>query len=218
MRNYKRVYCCGSQGVGTTTWAALIQRHWGYYLIPDAVRKIANEEPRSLDQIRNDPEAKSRFQIRVFQKQVALEHGLSEFVSDQAFDNIAYALQFTPIGEELLHSPYVRNYVGTLDSDDVIIFYFEPHPDMMVDDGFRARSDLKFENVVRTDGVIFALINFFRLMKRTEIVSTDVPMKRLKKITDKLGIPKHPIRFDILWEEALDYLPDRNLFENMKEF
>jgi hypothetical protein len=72
------------------------------------------------------------------------------FVSDRAFDNLAYAAEHTTIAHELLNQPLFREYIEWVSAGTV--FFLRPHASLLKDDGVRA--GVTWDSVLRIDGMI----------------------------------------------------------------
>jgi hypothetical protein len=114
----------------------------------------------SLDALRTDMDLVAEYQQRVFARQVAIER-LHEgrFVSDRAFDNLAYAAEHTTVVAEMMGDAKFGEYMRWVSEGTV--FFLRPHPDLLKEDGVRA--GVSWESVLRIDGMIKLLLEMHRV-------------------------------------------------------
>ena len=107
-----RIYFVGSHSTGKTTMARYISRKYGLPMISEMARAVLAELETSLDALRTDPDLVAEYQRRVFDRQVEVEHSQpGGFVSDRAFDNLAYAAEHTIISADMMDSAQFRSYM-----------------------------------------------------------------------------------------------------------
>src|SRR6478672_5721139 len=107
-----RVYFVGSHATGNTTMTRYVSRRYGLPMITEVARAVLAELETSLDALRTDVDLVAEYQRRVFERQVQVEKMQgSGFVSDRAFDNLAYAAEHTLIFADLINSPTYREYM-----------------------------------------------------------------------------------------------------------
>src|SRR5215212_99352 len=96
IRSAMRIYFVGSHATGKTTLCRYVSRRYGLPMISEVARAVLAELETSLDALRTDMELVAEYQERVFERQVAVErHHQGRFVSDRAFDNLAYVAEHT---------------------------------------------------------------------------------------------------------------------------
>src|SRR6476660_6425892 len=96
-----RIYFIGAHATGKTTMSRYVSRKWGLPMITEVARSVLSELESSLDSLRTDMDLVAEYQRRVFERQVSVERlqaaNSGGFVSDRAFDNLAYAAEHTTI-------------------------------------------------------------------------------------------------------------------------
>src|SRR5438105_10043681 len=98
-----RIYFVGSHATGKTTLCRYVSRKYGLPMITEVARAVLAEMEASLDSLRTDMDLVAEYQRQVFERQVAVEKlQPGGFVSDRAFDNLAYAAEHTTIVADLL--------------------------------------------------------------------------------------------------------------------
>jgi len=155
-----RIYFVGSHATGKTTLCRYVSRRFGLPMITEVARAVLAEMESSLDALRTDMELVAEYQDRVFGRQVAIEkmhHGA--FVSDRAFDNLAYAAEHTTVVADLMGDERFKEYIRWVSGGTV--FFLRPHADLLKEDGVRA--GVSWESVLRIDGMIKLLLEQFRI-------------------------------------------------------
>lgn len=107
-----RIYLVGSHATGKTTLARYISRRYGVPMISEVARAVLAEMETGFDALRTDMELVGEYQERVFARQVAVEK-LHEgrFVSDRAFDNLAYVAEHTTNAAAMMNDERFRDYM-----------------------------------------------------------------------------------------------------------
>lgn len=159
-----RVYLVGSHSVGKSTLAEWIARHYGLPMVHEVAREVESRQRGGLDALRVDVAAVSAYQRQVFAEQLAREaaHGDGGFVSDRAFDNLAYYADHGDGVAELAESKACRDYVRSV-RERGTVFFVRPHPDLAKADGTRARRDVDMAQVWRLDGMVKLLLELWRV-------------------------------------------------------
>ena len=148
-----KVYCVGSHSTGKTTLARAIASAYKLPLITEVARGVLAAMEVRLDSLRVDMPLVIEYQQRVFRAQVAAEAAHPDgFVSDRAFDNLAYAAEHADIRV----IPGIAEYMRSITQTGAHVFFVRPHKEMITDDG--VRSGLDWEAVVRIDGMIKLLL------------------------------------------------------------
>jgi hypothetical protein len=102
----------------------------------------------------------AEYQRRVFERQVEIErHHDGSFVSDRAFDNLAYAAEHTAVVADLLEDQRFLDYMRWVSQGTV--FFLRPHPSLLREDGVRA--GVSWDSVMRIDGMIKLLLEQYRI-------------------------------------------------------
>jgi hypothetical protein len=155
-----RIYFVGSHATGKTTLCRYVSRRYAVPMITEVARTVLAEMEASLDALRTDVDLVADYQRRVFERQIAVEklHG-GRFVSDRAFDNLAYAAEHTMIVADLLGDQTFTDYMRYVSKG--LVFFLRPHPSLLKEDGVRAGVD--WDSVVRIDGMIKLLLEQFRV-------------------------------------------------------
>ena len=155
-----RIYFVGSHATGKTTLCRFVSRRYGLPMISEVARAVLAEMESSLDALRTDIDLVADYQERVFARQVAVEH-LHEgrFVSDRAFDNLAYAAEHTTQVATMMGDQRFADYMKWVSGGTV--FFLRPHQSLLRDDGVRA--GVTWESVLRIDGMIKLLLEQHRV-------------------------------------------------------
>src|SRR5262249_43834347 len=102
----------------------------------------------------------AEYQRRVFERQVTAEKQQpGGFVSDRAFDNLAYAAEHTTILADLLGEPSFAEYMQWVSRG--LVFFLRPHPSLLKDDCVRA--GVSWDSVLRIDGMVKLLLEQHRV-------------------------------------------------------
>lgn len=155
-----RVYVCGAHSTGKTTLARHISDRTGLPLLNEVARQVMAEREMTFEQVRADLRAVNEYQRAVFVRQVEIEHNAEGgFVSDRAFDNLAYAARHSEVLCELLDDPKMSSYFDRVRNS--LVFFVRPHPSLLAEDGMREASN--WDEVMRIDGVIDFLLAWQRI-------------------------------------------------------
>lgn len=147
-----RIYFVGSHATGKTTLCRYVSRHYGLPMISEVARAVLAEMETGLDALRTDMDLVAEYQERVFARQVAVEklHD-GRFVSDRAFDNLAYVAEHTTNAAAMMNDERFRDYMKWV-RDGGIVFFLRPHQSLLKDDGIRA--GVSWDSVLRIDGMV----------------------------------------------------------------
>lgn len=155
-----RIYFVGSHATGKTTLCRFVSRRYGVPMITEVARAVLAEMETGLDALRTDPDLVAEYQRRVFERQVATEHSHDgAFVSDRAFDNLAYAAEHTTVLADMLEDPRFAEYMRHVSEGTV--FFLRPHASLLKEDGVRA--GVSWESVLRIDGMVKLLLEQYRI-------------------------------------------------------
>lgn len=164
-----KVWVCGAQCTGKSKLVAHIAKTYQLPVLDEVARiEIAKMGATSFDALRTDLDAVTRFQRNVFTQQLQMGVGLDRFVSDRAFDNLAYCAESARFGTvaDLWDSPECRWYVESIaqavNSGDGVVFFVRPGV-AAEQDGTRARGDLDGGGIDRIDGMIKLLLGLGRV-------------------------------------------------------
>jgi predicted ATPase len=156
-----RIYFVGSHATGKTTLCRYVSRRFGLPMITEVARGVLAEMEASLDSLRADLDLVAAYQRRVFEKQIATERAhTGGFVSDRAFDNLAYAAEHTTILADLLGDPAFQEYMEWVSRG--MVFFLRPHPSLLKEDGVRA--GVSWDSVLRIDGMVKLLLEQHRIV------------------------------------------------------
>ncbi len=146
-----RIYFVGSHATGKTTLCRYISRRYGLPMISEVARAVLAEMETSLDALRTDMDLVGDYQERVFARQVAVERQHEgRFVSDRAFDNLAYVAEHTTNAAAMMTDQRFREYMKWV--SDGLVFFVRPHPSLVKADGVRA--GVTWDSVLRIDGMV----------------------------------------------------------------
>src|SRR5215470_3650171 len=107
-----RIYFVGSHATGKTTLCRYVSKRYGVPMISEVARGVLAELETTFDALRTDIDQVGVYQRRVFERQMAAERGHGGgFVSDRAFDNLAYAAEHTTILADLLSEQGFADYM-----------------------------------------------------------------------------------------------------------
>ena len=155
-----RIYFVGSHATGKTTLCRYVSRRYGLPMITEVARGVLAEMETSFDALRADIDGVAGYQRRVFERQIAAERAhAGGFVSDRAFDNLAYAAEHTTIVADLLGDGSFSDYMEWVARG--IVFFLRPHPSLLKEDGVRA--GVSWDSVVRIDGMVKLLLEQHRI-------------------------------------------------------
>lgn len=155
-----RIYFVGAHATGKTTMTRFVSRKWGLPMITEVARAVLAELEASLDALRTDPDLVAEYQRRVFERQVHVERAQQGgFVSDRAFDNLAYAAEHTTILADLYHHDTFRDYMKWV--GEGVVFFVRPQRDLLREDGVRA--SVTWDSVLRIDGMIKLMLEQHRI-------------------------------------------------------
>ena len=155
-----RIYFVGAHATGKTTMTRYVSRRYGLPMITEVARAVLAELETNLDQLRTDMDLVAEYQKRVFERQVQVEKMQGTgFVSDRAFDNLAYAAEHTLVFADLMSGEELKKYAEWVAQG--IVFFVRPHKDLLRDDG--VRSGVTWESVLRIDGMIKLMLEQNRI-------------------------------------------------------
>ncbi len=137
-----------------------VSRRYGLPMITEVARAVLAELETNLDALRTDMDLVAEYQRRVFERQVHVERTQgTNFVSDRAFDNLAYAAEHTLILSDMLSGDCFRDYMEWVSQG--VVFYLRPHRDLLKEDGVRA--GVTWDSVLRIDGMIKLMLEQSRV-------------------------------------------------------
>jgi hypothetical protein len=174
-----RIYFVGSHATGKTTMARYVSDRYHLPLISEVARSILAEMEVTLEQIRSNLDTVNRYQFEVFRRQIHEEcRAEGGFVSDRAFCNLAYAAEHSTIMPDVFRDPTLERYMRWV--GEGLVFFVRPHPDLVQGDGVRA--GLRWEDVVRVDGMVKLLLEMYGIPYIT--VSTLSMQERVRLVDE----------------------------------
>lgn len=151
-----RIYIVGSHSTGKTSLARWIAKAYGLPLVTEVARAVLAERELPLEVLRTDIERTADFQAEVFRRQaISEEQAGSRYVSDRAFDNLAYAASHT-ISVKKIAAGLAKGYIDKLRDHGSVIFFMRPQRELVSQDGVRERVD--WDELVRIDGMVKLLL------------------------------------------------------------
>ena len=158
-----RIYFVGSHATGKTTMTRWVSRRYGLPMITEVARGVLAELETDFIHLRTDMDQVADYQRKVFERQMATER-LQErgFVSDRAFDNLAYAAEHTTaLADIMFHDggEELRRYMEWVSGG--LVFFMCPQRGLLREDGVRAGVD--WESVLRIDGMIKLMLEQYRI-------------------------------------------------------
>jgi nicotinamide riboside kinase len=181
-----RIYFVGSHATGKTTLCRYVSRRFGLPMISEVARAVLAEMETGLDALRTDMDLVAEYQERVFARQVAVEqlHD-GKFVSDRAFDNLAYVAEHTTNAAAMMSDPRFHQYMKWV--ADGIVFFLRPHQSLLKDDGVRA--GVSWDSVLRIDGMVKLMLEQHRVSYLPiESVSMQERVRAVEFVLARCGI------------------------------
>jgi nicotinamide riboside kinase len=155
-----RIYFVGSHATGKTTLCRYVSRRYGLPMISEVARAVLAEMETGLDALRTDMDLVAEYQERVFARQVAVEKlHAGKFVSDRAFDNLAYVAEHTTNAAAMMNDARFHDYMKWV--SEGIVFFLRPHQSLLKDDGVRA--GVSWDSVLRIDGMVKLMLEQHRI-------------------------------------------------------
>lgn len=158
-----RIEVVGSHAVGKSALVKHIAAVYGLPVLDEIARIEIAKMGGGFDKLRTDLDAVTRFQKNVFASQLQVGQGVARYVSDRAFDNIAYAAENAACGTAaaMWRSPacrrYVRGIADTVRRCEGAVFFVRPGVPL-AHDGVRAEGDLNAAGVLLIDGMVKLLL------------------------------------------------------------
>lgn len=177
-----RITFVGAQSVGKSTLARYFAKHYQLPLIHEIARQVLSELETNFASLHADLEQTTQYQKEIFDRQIKAQ--LSQpagYVSDRAFDNLAYAAESADDYASILDNPDFPKYLEHL--KDVLVFFVRPHPSLLKDDG--VRHSINWDGVVRIDGMIKLLLRTYRV--RYFEIDTPILRDRVELVRNVVG-------------------------------
>lgn len=155
-----RIYFVGSHATGKTTLCRYVSRRYGLPMISEVARAVLAEMETGFDALRTDMDLVAEYQERVFMRQVAVEKlHENQFVSDRAFDNLAYVAEHTTNAATMMTDQRFHDYMKWV--REGIVFFVRPHQSLLKEDGVRA--GVSWESVLRIDGMVKLMLELHQI-------------------------------------------------------
>lgn len=181
-----RIYFVGSHATGKTTLCRYVSRRYGLPMISEVARAVLAEMETGLDALRTDMDLVAEYQERVFARQVAVERmHEGRFVSDRAFDNLAYAAEHTTNAAAMMNDARFRDYMRWV--SDGVVFFLRPHPSLLKDDG--VRTGVSWDSVLRIDGMVKLMLELHGIAYLpVESVSMQERVRAVEFVLGRCGV------------------------------
>jgi nicotinamide riboside kinase len=187
-----RIYFVGSHATGKTTLCRYVSRRYGLPMISEVARAVLAEMETGLDALRTDMDLVEEYQERVFARQVAVEklHD-GTFVSDRAFDNLAYVAEHTTNAAAMMNDARFLDYMKWV--REGIVFFVRPHQSLLKEDGVRA--GVSWDSVLRIDGMVKLMLEQHGISYLPlESVSMQERVRAVEFVLDRCGIAPQPAK------------------------
>lgn len=145
-----RIYLVGAHSTGKTTLARHLSKATGLPLLNEVIRQVMAEKEVTFDVMRSSLDIVNACQLEVFERQMAAEKHIKNFISDRAFDNLAYASRQATVLQQLLKDPRLEAYVKKMQKS--IVFFVRPHKVMMKN--AVGREPVDWDEIQKIDGII----------------------------------------------------------------
>jgi nicotinamide riboside kinase len=181
-----RIYFVGSHATGKTTLCRYVSRRYGLPMISEVARAVLAEMETGLDALRTDMDLVAEYQERVFARQVAVEKlHEGKFVSDRAFDNLAYVAEHTTNAASMMNDQRFLDYMKWV--REGIVFFLRPHQSLLKDDGVRA--GVSWDSVLRIDGMVKLMLEQHRISYLPiESVSMQERVRAVEFVLSRCGL------------------------------
>ena len=181
-----RIYFVGSHATGKTTLCRYVSRRYGLPMISEVARAVLAEMETGLDALRTDMDLVAEYQERVFARQVAVERQHADrFVSDRAFDNLAYVAEHTLNASAMMTDQRFRDYMAWV--REGVVFFLRPHQSLLRDDGVRA--GVSWDSVLRIDGMVKLMLEQHQISYLPlESVSMQERVRAIEFVLSRCGL------------------------------
>ena len=107
------------------------------------------------------------------------------FVSDRAFDNLAYVAEHTTNAAAMMNDQRFLDYMKWV--REGIVFFLRPHQSLLKEDGVRA--GVSWDSVLRIDGMVKLMLEQHRISYLPlECVSMQERVRAVEFVLDKCGL------------------------------
>jgi len=182
-----RIYFVGSHATGKTTLCRYVSGRYGLPMISEVARAVLAEMETDLAELRTDMELVAEYQERVFARQVAVERASDgRFVSDRAFDNLAYVAEHTTNAAAMMNDARFRDYMSWVSQG--VVFFLRPHQSLLKEDGVRA--GVSWDSVLRIDGMVKLMLEQHGIgYLPIESVSMQERVRAVEFVLRRCGLP-----------------------------
>lgn len=149
-----RIYFIGAHSTGKTTLARYVSKTYDLPMINEVARAVLAENETTLEVLRTDMDRVNEYQLAVWLRQIEAEKGQNDYVSDRAFDVLAYTAEHSTGLSDLLGTDLLSNYMARVQEGRV--FFLRPCRELLANDG--TRETVSWESVVRIDAMIKLLL------------------------------------------------------------
>jgi len=159
-------------------------------MISEVARAILAEMEASLDALRTDMDLVAEYQERVFARQVQVERMHDgKFVSDRAFDNLAYVAEHTTNAAAMMNDQRFHDYMKWVSQG--IVFFLRPHQSLLKEDGTRA--GVSWDSVLRIDGMVKLMLEQHSISYLPiESVSMQERVRAVEFVLSRCGLTTQP--------------------------
>jgi hypothetical protein len=179
-----KVFFIGSHSTGKTTMSRYVHAKYGLPLLPEVARLVLAERELSMKSLRMDLDVVDAFQQEIFSRQMEMERGLKEFVSDRCFDNLAYAAQHSTILQKIMATPGLEDYIKSMRDPESFVFFVRPSRDTLHEDG--VREEIVWEEVLRIDAMVKFMLEMWNI--RYFQISTPGMQERARLVDSVLSV------------------------------
>jgi len=179
-----KVYFVGAHSTGKTTLARYVSSKYDMPMLNEVARVVMNEMELSIDQLRSNIDLINKYQSEVFKRQVQQEIGLTNFVSDRSFDNIAYSIMHSTITQSIIRSDDFKDYIHTINNSDSIIFFVRPSKATMKNDG--VRENVVWDDILMIDASVKTLMEIYGVQYIQ--INTPILQERIKLVENIIKI------------------------------
>ena len=170
MTTQTRIFIAGSHSTGKTTLARWTAKAYGLPLVTEVARAVLAAQEIPLSTLRVDLDRVRTFQREVFRRQaIAEDEAGTSFVSDRAFDNLAYSAHHTIALKEIWVGERATTYAERLRQKGVYVFFVRPHRALLAEDG--TRESPVWDEIIRIDGMVKLLLELHDI----DYVTIDTP-------------------------------------------
>ena len=182
-----RIYFSGAHSVGKSTLARHVSETYKLPFLPEVARTVLSERELQVDSLRSDINLVDSYQSEVFYRQIEEEEKLVSFVSDRSLiDCVAYSASHSRVAAQLVADPMFNIYVENIKKDDAILFFVNPSPATLKNDG--VREQVSWDGITSINAQIKLLLELYSI--KYFQINTDSMQERVRYIDNVIGMPK----------------------------